>query len=78
MTEVHIENYQILKTVSGSDFEGKKYIHPLLDQIPELEKLSQKDNYHVVVSEEFVDVNTGSGLVHLSPCLLYTSPSPRD
>ena len=67
MTEVHIENYQILKTVSGSDFEGKKYIHPLLDQIPELEKLSQKDNYHVVVSEEFVDVNTGSGLVHLSP-----------
>ena len=67
MTEVNIENYQVLKTVSGSDFEGKKYIHPLLDQIPKLAKLSQKDNYHVVVSEEFVDVNTGSGLVHLSP-----------
>ena len=67
MVEVHIENYQVLKTVSGSDFEGKKYIHPLLDKIPELEKLSRKDNYHVVVSEEFVDVNTGSGLVHLSP-----------
>ena len=67
MGEVNIEDYQIIKTVSGSDFEGKKYIHPLLDQIPELAKLSQKDNYHVVVSEEFVDVNTGSGLVHLSP-----------
>ena len=67
MTEVNIENYQVIKTVSGSDFEGKKYIHPLLDQIPKLAKLSQKDNYHVVVSEEFVDVNTGSGLVHLSP-----------
>jgi len=67
MTEVNIENYQVLKTISGSDFEGKKYIHPLLDQIPKLAELSQKDNYHVVVSEEFVDVNTGSGLVHLSP-----------
>ena len=67
MTEVNVKDYQILKTVSGSEFEGKKYIHPLLDQIPELAKLSQKDNYHVVVAEEFVDVNTGSGLVHLSP-----------
>ena len=67
MNEVKVEEYKILKTVSGSVFEGKKYIHPLLDQIPELAKLAQKDNYHVVVSEEFVDVNTGSGLVHLSP-----------
>ena len=67
MSEVRVEEYKILKTVSGSVFEGKKYIHPLLDQIPELAKLAKKDNYHVVVSEEFVDVNTGSGLVHLSP-----------
>ena len=67
MSEVKIEDYEIVNTVSGSIFEGKKYIHPLLDQIPELARLSQKDNYHVVVTEEFVDVNTGSGLVHLSP-----------
>jgi len=67
MNEVKVEEYKILKTVPGSTFEGKKYVHPLLDQIPELAKLAQKDNYHVVVSEEFVDVNTGSGLVHLSP-----------
>jgi isoleucyl-tRNA synthetase len=62
-----IEDYQVLKTVLGSELEGKKYIHPLLDQIPELAELAKKDNYHVVVSENFVDVNTGSGLVHLSP-----------
>ena len=67
MNEVKIEDYQILKTISGSEFEGKKYIHPLLDQIPELAKLSEKENYHIVVAEDFVDVNTGSGLVHLSP-----------
>jgi len=62
-----IEDYQVLKTMLGSELEGKKYIHPLLDQIPELEELAKKDNYHVIVSENFVDVNTGSGLVHLSP-----------
>jgi len=62
-----IEDYQVLKTMLGSELEGKKYIHPLLDQIPELAELAKKDNYHVVVSENFVDVNTGSGLVHLSP-----------
>jgi len=62
-----IEDYQVLKTVLGSELEGKKYVHPLLDQIPELAELAKKDNYHVVVSENFVDVNTGSGLVHLSP-----------
>ncbi len=62
-----IEDYQVLKTMLGSELEGKKYIHPLLDQIPELDELAKKDNYHIVVSENFVDVNTGSGLVHLSP-----------
>ena len=65
--EVKIEKYEIQKTVKGSEFEGKKYIHPLLDVIPELKEYSKLDNYHVAVSESFVDASTGSGLVHLSP-----------
>lgn len=67
MTEVKIEEYKIEKTAKGSEFEGKKYIHPLLDLIPELKEISKLDNYHVAVSETFVDASTGSGLVHLSP-----------
>ena len=67
MTEVKIEDYKIEKTVKGSEFEGKKYVHPLLDSIPELKGFSKADNYHVAVSEPFVDASTGSGLVHLSP-----------
>ena len=67
MTEVKIDDYKIEKTSKGSEFEGKKYIHPLLDLIPELKELSKLDNYHVAVSEPFVDASTGSGLVHLSP-----------
>jgi len=67
MAEVKIKDYQIIKTAKGSEFEGKKYIHPLLDLIPELKEYSKLDNYHVAVSETFVDASTGSGLVHLSP-----------
>ena len=67
MTDVKIEKYTIEKTVKGSEFEGKKYTHPLLDFIPELKEISKLDNYHVAVSETFVDASTGSGLVHLSP-----------
>ena len=67
MTEVKIEDYKIEKTLKGSEFEGKKYIHPLLDLIPELNECSKADNFHVAVSESFVDASTGSGLVHLSP-----------
>ncbi|MFB5632976.1 MAG: isoleucine--tRNA ligase, partial [Nitrosopumilus sp.] len=67
MTEVKIEDYKIEKTAKGSEFEGKKYIHPLLDLIPDLNECSKADNFHVAVSESFVDASTGSGLVHLSP-----------
>ncbi len=67
MTEVKIEKYSIEKTKKGSEFEGKKYIHPLLNLIPELNEHSKADNFHVAVSESFVDASTGSGLVHLSP-----------
>lgn len=67
MTEVKVEKYEIEKLVKGSEFEGKKYTHPLLDLIPELNEISKLENYHVAVSETFVDASTGSGLVHLSP-----------
>jgi len=65
--EVNIEEYEIVKTVKGSEFEGKKYIHPLLNFIPGLDDCAKENNFHVAVSEEFVDATTGSGLVHLSP-----------
>jgi len=67
MTELKIEDYKIEKTAKGSEFEGKKYVHPLLNLIPELNEYSKLENYHVAVSETFVDASTGSGLVHLSP-----------
>ncbi len=62
-----VEDYKVLKTVNGSEFEGKKYTHPLLGDISGLEKMSKLENYHIAVAEKFVDVNAGTGIVHLSP-----------
>jgi len=67
MKEVKVEDYKILKTVNGSEFEGKKYTHPLLSNISKLEQMAKMENYHIAVAEKFVDVNAGTGIVHLSP-----------
>ena len=67
MNEIKIEEYTVEKTIKGLEFEGKKYIHPLLNLIPKLDECAKEDNFHVAVSESFVDASTGSGLVHLSP-----------
>jgi len=67
MIELKIEDYKIEKSKKGAEFEGKKYIHPLLGNIPQLAECAKENNFHVAVSEDFVDATTGSGLVHLSP-----------
>jgi isoleucyl-tRNA synthetase len=67
MKEARIKEHTVVKTVKGSSLEGKKYIHPLLDQIPGLDEISRSPKFHIAAAESFVDIQTGSGLVHLSP-----------
>jgi isoleucyl-tRNA synthetase len=67
MKEAKIEKYTVIKTIKGSTLEGKKYIHPLLDEISGLKEFSKSPKFHIAVAESFVDIQTGSGLVHLSP-----------
>jgi isoleucyl-tRNA synthetase len=67
MKEARVEDYLVTKTTKGSELEGKKYIHPLLDEIPGLRERALLPKFHTVVAESFVDIQTGSGLVHLSP-----------
>ena len=55
------------KRVKGEALEGLRYEHPLLDLIPGLQKAGASGKVHVVVAEEYVDVSTGTGLVHMSP-----------
>jgi isoleucyl-tRNA synthetase len=67
MKELQISEYTRIGAKKGKDLEGLHYLHPLLSVIPGLEDLAGKASIHVVVSEDFVDVTTGSGIVHLSP-----------
>jgi isoleucyl-tRNA synthetase len=67
MKELRIENHAVEKTIKGSELGGRHYVHPLLHMIPGLAELTGTGSIHFVVAEDFVDIATGSGLVHLSP-----------
>jgi isoleucyl-tRNA synthetase len=67
MKDLQISKYLRVGVIKGRDLEGLRYQHPLLSVIPGLEDLVRKEKIHMVVAEEFVDVTTGSGMVHLSP-----------
>src|SRR5918995_509894 len=67
MKELRIEDFTVEKTVKGGLLDGRYYIHPLLHIIPGLAELADKKLIHFVISDDFVDTATGSGLVHLSP-----------
>jgi isoleucyl-tRNA synthetase len=67
MKELKIDGYSPVKTVTGKELEGKKYVHPFLDLIPGLGNIAKRASIHVVVAEDYVDITTGTGLVHLAP-----------
>ena len=65
--ELHIESFVVEKRIFGRDLEGRYYIHPLLHLISGLKELAKTGSIHFIVGEDFVDISTGSGIVHLSP-----------
>jgi isoleucyl-tRNA synthetase len=67
MKELRIDSFTVEKTVKGSELDRRYYVHPLLHIIPGLAELAANKSIHFVVSDDFVDIATGSGLVHLSP-----------
>ena len=68
MKELGIEKYEITETVTGKSLEGTKYDYPLKDVVPKQAELeAQHPLVHRVITADFVDVNTATGVVHLSP-----------
>jgi isoleucyl-tRNA synthetase len=68
MQELGIKKYEITEAVTGKSLEGTKYDYPLKDIIPGQVELETKHALvHTVICEDFVDVNTATGVVHLSP-----------
>ncbi|MCJ7721493.1 isoleucine--tRNA ligase [Candidatus Bathyarchaeota archaeon] len=67
MKEVEIEKYEVLKTMKGQDLVGIKYDYPFKDIIPKQAELDEVPLIHTAVAEDFVDVTTATGIVHLAP-----------
>ncbi len=68
MQEFGIKEYAVIETFSGSSLEGTKYDFPFKDLVPKQAELEGKHKLvHKVVLEDFVDVNTATGVVHQSP-----------
>lgn len=67
MNELRINDFKVLSCIQGKSLEGLYYVHPLLNNIPKLHTMANTRNVHFIVAEDFVDLTTGSGLVHLSP-----------
>jgi len=68
MAELQITKYQITESILGKTLEGTGYEYPLKDMIPkQAENETLHPLVHKVIGEDFVDVNTATGVVHLSP-----------
>jgi len=68
MAELAITKYEIIESILGEKLEGTAYEYPLKDIIPKQAELETKHPLvHKVIGEDFVDVNTATGVVHLSP-----------
>jgi len=61
--------FEILDSFKGEELEGLKYKHPFRKYIPFFDKLEKEnDKLHtVILSKEYVNVSSGSGLVHCAP-----------
>ncbi len=68
MKELGISKYEIVEAQTGKSLEGTHYDYPLKDMIPKQQELEAMNALvHTVIGEDFVDVNTATGVVHLSP-----------
>ncbi|HXW95542.1 MAG TPA: class I tRNA ligase family protein [Nitrososphaerales archaeon] len=65
--ELGVEFGDTKKKLLGKELEGLQYEHPLADLIPGQNAPEMKAKAHRVVAEDFVDITTGTGLVHMSP-----------
>jgi isoleucyl-tRNA synthetase len=65
MQKIGSVDYKVIKTTKGKDLEGLRYLHPLADMLAFQREL--KNAHRVVLSDQFVTLDTGTGLVHTAP-----------
>ncbi|MCF7861769.1 isoleucine--tRNA ligase [Candidatus Woesearchaeota archaeon] len=63
------KQFEIIEEMKGKALEGTKYKHPFADTVKFHDEADEKYKkaHTVVLSEDYVDTNSGSGLVHTAP-----------
>ncbi|MBD3203578.1 isoleucine--tRNA ligase [Candidatus Woesearchaeota archaeon] len=64
------KDFEIIEEVKGKELEGIRYSHPFDDTLKDqYDKIREKSDkvFSVVLSEEYVDLSAGTGLVHTAP-----------
>jgi isoleucyl-tRNA synthetase len=70
MNKTGQEKFKILEEFKGKDLKGTRYVHPFYDELKNVYddiKKKSKAAFSVVLSEEFVNLSAGTGLVHMAP-----------
>ncbi|MCS6783654.1 MAG: isoleucine--tRNA ligase [Candidatus Caldarchaeum sp.] len=60
--ETKIAGFKVNRTVDGGYFIGKRYRHPLLEEVP-----NHLNEEHYIVPSEHVTLEEGTGFVHIAP-----------
>ncbi len=60
------DDYDVRETFDGEELVGKKYTHPLEDEVPRQKELDDEQGVHEVYTAEFVTTDR-TGLVHAAP-----------
>lgn len=63
MEKFEVEEYKVMEEKQGSELEGLEYQNPLEEYVP----VQKGFNGEVVLSERYVDLEGGTGLVHSAP-----------
>ncbi len=69
LKELEVGEYRVLETIKGSQLDGVRYVHPLLEEVPVHKKLEEEYQrcHTVIMSEEYVRVEEGTGCLHVAP-----------
>lgn len=65
MDRIGASKYVILEEIKGRNLEGMRYSHPLSDIFSYLKDI--KNAHRVVLSDQYVSLEEGTGLVHTAP-----------
>jgi len=68
LTKAGFDDVKVLRECKGKELEGVKYIHPLaVDKFLPSDLQKNKKLFTVLLTTEYVDASSGTGLVHCAP-----------